>query len=182
MTLFTGKGDDGTTSFYRDQTRYSKDSSRAEALGGVDEINSLIGLLRAKCREKKLQAGKRKATDILAEIQQNLFIIQAELAGSDMCITEAKVNALGELINSIEKRMPAIKSFFVPGATELSAQFDIARAVARRAERAVIRAGKEQALSKNSQAYLNRLSSILYALARFAAYRGGVKEEKPNYE
>src|SRR3989344_8475789 len=199
MALFTGKGDDGKTSFLGDKTRYGKDSLRAEALGSLDEVNSHIGLFKAKSRQEHFQFNIRHSHilknvrmskteqvvsihEILGEIQQNLFIVQAELAGSDKFITKEKFDVLSELINFIETQMPPIKTFFVPGATELSAQFDIARTVARRAERAVIRAKGERALSEWSQAYLNRLSSILYALARLSAHQSGTEEEKPTYQ
>ena len=80
--------------------------------------------------------------------------------------------------------MPPIKSFFISGATELSATFDFARTLARRAERRVVEAMEEGEIimSDGTLAYLNRLSSLLYALARFTNHKFGIKEESPNYE
>ncbi|MDO8492405.1 MAG: ATP:cob(I)alamin adenosyltransferase, partial [bacterium] len=128
-------------------------------------------------------------------IQQNLFIVQAELAGSaDKAISEEKLRAVEKIVGDIEKELPPIKSFFVSGGTEMAALFDIARTFARRAERrvvAVVDAGDpssakategERKMGEWSMAYLNRLSSILYALARYSNHLAGVIEEPPTYK
>jgi cob(I)alamin adenosyltransferase len=167
MALFTGKGDDGTTYFFGSKERFGKDTPLVEALGTCDELNSLLGLLRAKIPVE---------AEIIEKVQQNLFIIQAELAGADKQIVEEKVKKLEEIINTIEGELPPIKTFFVPGANETSALFDYTRTVARRAERRVIALEKKP--SKWTLAYLNRLSSLLYAKAR--KYGEG-KETKPHY-
>lgn len=121
----------------------------------------------------------------MLEAQQNLFIIQAELAGAEgKTISEEKVKEVEMIVDTAEKEMPPIKSFFIPGATEIGALFDVARTVARRAERrvtAVIDAG-DRKIGINSQAYLNRLSSLLYALARLSNHKFGINEEPPSYK
>jgi len=184
MALFTGKGDDGTTYFFGSKARFAKDTPLVEALGTLDELNSLLGYLKAQIWQLGGKASKSKLEisdkEIIEEIQQNLFIIQAELAGADMCITEDKVLKAGKLVNDVEKKLPPIKTFFVPGANETSALFDLARTVARRAERRVVALNLEPKVSsKHTLAYLNRLSSVLYAMARL---RAGKKEVKPNYK
>ena len=115
-------------------------------------------------------------------IQQikNLFIIQAEVAGADKTISKEKVQDLEEIINRIEKELPKIDSFFVSGSCESSALFDHARSVSRRAEREVVKI-KESA-GEYTLAYLNRLSSILYALARLSAHKNDITESAPTYE
>lgn len=166
--LFTGKGDDGTTYFFGSKERFGKDTPLVEALGTCDELNSLLGYLRAKISGDSA---------LIEEVQQDLFIIQAELAGADKHIVEEKVKTMEERINAIEKELPPIKTFFVPGANEESALYDMARTLARRTERRVVALG-DKVPSKWTLAYLNRLSSLLYALAR---KHGGGEETKPHY-
>lgn len=88
------------------------------------------------------------------------------------------------MIDTIENELPPIKTFFISGGTELSALFDIARTIARRAERRLVEVSKESKVKTgaDSHAYLNRLSSLLYALARLINHRSGINEESPKYE
>lgn len=185
--LYTGKGDDGMTKIFGccDQ-RISKSSAVAEALGALDEANSFLGVV-------KVHPHTGEITETLAEVQHNLFIVQAEIAGADKHIAEGKVRAMEADINAIEAELPPIKSFFVSGGTELASLLDFARTLARRAERRVVAVAEEaspahggsperrQAVSKETLAYLNRLSSLLYALARQANYKSGITEESPRY-
>lgn len=204
--LYTRKGDGGTTkTLHCDQTRISKSSAVAEALGAVDEVNSLLGFIRTQClpdlprRPAGDKAGQGDSLTltkgspliakdyplILNQVQHNLFIVQAELAGAPgKTITADKVTALEKIIDGIEKELPTIKTFFVPGGAPLSALLDYARTVARRAERRAVSAceTKQVKLGESSRAYLNRLSSLLYALARLVNHRSGIKEEPPHYE
>ncbi|MEK7549330.1 MAG: cob(I)yrinic acid a,c-diamide adenosyltransferase [Patescibacteria group bacterium] len=185
--LYTRKGDKGDTSFFGCKQRFSKNSALAEALGSVDEINSLLGVCKSKTKKIKIKINKKTVflADIIEEIQQNLFIIQANLAGADKKINKQKVKYLEEIIDAIEKQLPLIKSFFIPGQTELSALFDYARTVVRRTERMVVafsESEKEKVLLPETLAYLNRLSSILYAVARLVNAKSGIKEKKPSYK
>ena len=121
----------------------------------------------------------------LTEVQQNLFIIQAELAGAPgKTITADKVERMEKIIDAIEKKLPPIKSFFIPGATANGALLDYARTVARRAERRVVIVVEEKKIKfgKFSLIYLNRLSSLLYALARLVNHQSGIKEQAPDYK
>lgn len=210
MALFTGKGDDGTTKTLGSRGRVSKNSAIAEALGNLDEINSFLGLCKVQASYLNLKLDEEKVSEIVHDLQKNLFIIQAELAGADKTIEERKVKELEEIINVIEKRMPPIKSFFVSGGSPylnqsqlagagLGAIFDIARTVARRAERRVVAVVEDLAqpnlaegldpskmldkpqIGIHTRAYLNRLSSILYALARYSNFVSGIAEEAPDY-
>lgn len=180
MALFTGKGDDGTTYAYGCDQRFTKGSGLAEALGTVDEINSFLGLVKVKGQV----FAEFDIAKIIGEVQQNLFIVQAELAGADKSIEKSKVDKMSELINSIEKHLPPITTFFVSGGTELGATLDFSRTLARRAERRVVAAHDSQPglVGKDTLAYLNRLSSLLYALARLSNHESGIKEEAPNYQ
>lgn len=174
--LYTRKGDGGTTkTLYCDQ-RLSKSSTIAEALGTLDELNSWLGLCRARLASESVT---------LFEVQQNLFIVQAEVAGAEgKTINPEKVTAMEAKIDGVEKEMPPIKSFFIPGATEEGALLDCARTLSRRAERRVVAVHEEGKIKigASSLAYLNRLSSLLYALARLANHRAGAKEEAPTYK
>ncbi len=184
--LYTRKGDSGTTKTLHCDQRLSKSSVVAEALGAVDELNSLLGFVKARNTSPALVLVQGRGLKLmLNHVQQNLFIIQAELAGAaGKTISADKVKKMEEAIDKIEKELPPIKSFFIPGATENGALLDYARTVARRAERRVVKA-KEENLTKLSAptlAYLNRLSSLLYALARLANHQSGITEQAPDYK
>lgn len=218
MTLYTGKGDDGTTKTFGCDQRISKSSNVAEALGSLDEINSFLGFVKVKSTEVSErvftsslikpveQAGNFKIlgkdfSEIVNDVQQNLFIIQAEVAGSEMTISEEKLKECESYVDETEKILPPIRTFFVSGGTELASIFDIARTLARRAERRVIDVvedmKKENEIQNNSAsghktdrtefgkfslAYLNRLSSLLYAMARLSNHFAGIVEDAPSYK
>lgn len=193
--LYTRKGDMGTTQIFAGKNgqattfgccnqRVSKSSAVAEALGALDEINSFLGVCKIKAENSRLKIKDSKIADIVNGVQQNLFIVQAELAGAEKTITKEKVEAVEEIIDGVEKELPPITTFFVSGGTELAATFDFARTVARRAERRVVEVNEreDRKIGEYTLAYLNRLSSLLYALARCANHKAGVVEEKPNYK
>lgn len=175
MALFTGEGDKGKTSIFGCNQKVSKSSAVTEALGALDEINSFFGLCKVKS-EGEIQ-------NLIRQMQEDLFIIQAELGGTDKTIKENKIEEMEKKIEEMEKEMPPIKSFFISGGTELSALLDVARTMARRAERRVVAAAEEGRIKVgvHTLAYMNRLSSILFALARYANYLADVKEEAPSY-
>ena len=184
--LYTRKGDDGTTKTFGCNQRISKSSIVAEALGALDEANSFLGLARAKTKGKSFEIAKEKIefADLILEVQQNLFIIQAEVAGSDMSISEEKIKNAEHFVDEIEKILPPIKNFLISGKTEPGGIFDFARTLARRAERRVIAAKEEGKIKVSAEtlAYLNRLSSLLYALARISSHLEGAEEIKPSYK
>lgn len=188
MALFTGKGDKGTTKVFDTPSgvRISKSSCRTETLGSSDELNSFLGICKVKSGslDYTLPGTTFKLTDIVEQVQQSLFIIQAEIAGADKSIPEEKVKNMEKIINMIEEEMPPIKTFFVSGGTELAALFDVSRTLARRMERNLVRAieREEVKVSEFTLAYSNRLSSLLYALARFVNFKAGIKENPPSYE
>ncbi|MFA5778122.1 MAG: cob(I)yrinic acid a,c-diamide adenosyltransferase [Candidatus Paceibacterota bacterium] len=184
--LYTRKGDGGTTKTFGCDQRISKSSVVAEALGVLDEVNSFLGVVRAKSNKKvfKIENKEVNFSELTLEIQKNLFIVQAEVAGSTLSITKEKIKEVEGIVDEIEKILPPIKSFFISGATETSALFDFARTLARRAERRVVEAKEEKkvAVSDETLSYLNRLSSLLYALARISSHVDGVEEIKPDYK
>lgn len=202
--LFTGKGDGGTTKTFGCNQRISKSSAITEALGCLDEINSFLGLVKIKSINIvfPLGTGDIVLSETINQIQQDLFIVQAELAGADKTIVEEKVKWQENIINEVEKMLPPITTFFVSGGCELAALCDISRTIARRAERRVVGVvdeardiqppleesnpvgdfDKSEVVSKFTLAYLNRLSSVLYAFARASNHINGVVEESPKYE
>jgi cob(I)alamin adenosyltransferase len=187
--LYTRKGDAGTTGVFGRKERFSKSSPIPEALGTLDELNSYLGLCRADMRGRSAFTvpvrGKNKNVEaIIYDIQQTLFIVQAEVAGAKKKVSKAKVTMLEAVTDSIEKTIPPITSFSLAGGTYLSALFDVARTIARRAERRVVLVHEDglQGVSVHTLAYLNRLSSVLFALARYANHVDGVREEAPTYK
>lgn len=187
--LYTGKGDSGTTKLFDcpQGKRVSKSAFIFEALGTLDELNSSLGYAKALSRKSNdvlaMETQKVSYEEILEIFQQSLFCVQAELGGSDLHATRDHILYLEKVIHEVETFLPAIKSFIVPGGGETGAYLDIGRTIARRAERHLIllRDKKERIISNDSVAFLNRLSSALYALARFANYQEGYSEKKPDY-
>ena len=188
--LYTKKGDNGTTKLFDCPrgVRMSKASLVFETLGTIDELNSSIGYAKALCKKHNLMLGTKEGRisyeKILETFQQDLFCLQAELGGSDMRISEEKILFLEEIIYEVETMLPPIQSFIVPGGGEAGAYLDIARTITRRAERqcVILREKKERQINTASLAFLNRLGSALYALARFANYQEGYTEIGPDYK
>jgi cob(I)alamin adenosyltransferase len=184
--LFTGKGDKGTTTLFGCNQRISKSSAIAEALGTLDECNSFLGIGKVMSEKKNLRVGEDGVLfhELVHKIQQTLFIIQAELAGAPKTVEESKVREIEGIILKIEKELPPIKTFFISGGTELATLFDFSRTLARRAERRVVAVADEKTrpVGEWSLTYMNRISSILYALARLSNHKSGIKEESPNYK
>jgi len=187
--LYTRKGDKGTTKVLDSKERFSKGSELAEALGTLDELNSFLGLCKVRARvmqEGAIPVGRKteSISRVLREVQGSLFIVQAELAGAKRKnLTKAKVTRLEKLTDAIEKELPPITAFTVAGGVELSALLDVSRTLARRAERRAVAVHDVgiRTLHADTRAYLNRLSSLLFALARLVNHRSGITEESPDY-
>ena len=185
--LYTGKGDKGETNLFSSKPgeRLSKTNPVFEALGTMDELNSLLGLCRSRSKDVafNLEGKVISAAGIFREFQEALFIVQAQLAGADKHLGEFAVRKLEALIRAIEKEIPPVAEFRVAGEVELGAWCDFARALARRAERALLNYAEKnpEAVSESARKYLNRLSSALYALARLIAHQRGAQEKPPTY-
>jgi cob(I)alamin adenosyltransferase len=182
--FYTGKGDKGKSLI--EKSRIAKTSIVIEALGELDELNSLIGLVRAVCKNRQLKIE-------LLNIQQTLFIIQANIAWlmypkfKPPIFTKSKIDDLEKTIDRIEKQVKPERHFIIPGSTPESAWLDYLRAITRRVERKVLklktsRSVSAKQLDKNILAYLNRLSSFFFAQARLAAKLSDIKEQKPIYK
>ena len=157
--IATRTGDAGTTGLGNNQ-RVSKNSLRVHAMGEVDELNSHIGLLL--CEEMP-----DAVRDVLVEIQHQLFNLGGELSipGFELLKDEA-VLALDDALANFNAQLPKLAEFILPAGTRGAAQAHICRTVARRAERAVVALGNEETIRAAPRQYLNRLSDLMFVLAR----------------
>ena len=176
MKIYTKTGDDGTTGLFGGG-RVPKDSMRIEAYGTVDELNSTIGIARASITDVGLSA-------LLERIQQNLFVLGADLATpldarSNYAIPRIDgkdVHDLELAIDEHESHLPPLKKFILPGGGQAAANLHLSRTVCRRAERLLISLGREQEIGTSDIIFLNRLSDLLFVLARRANQIAGVSD------
>jgi len=157
--IATRTGDNGTTGL-GDNTRVSKNSLRVHAMGDVDELNSNIGLLLCEPMPEAVR-------DVLVEIQHQLFNLGGELSipGFELLKADA-VLALDEALAEHNAALPKLQEFILPAGTRAAALAHVCRTVARRAERAVVALGTQDALKDTPRQYLNRLSDLMFVLAR----------------
>ena len=180
--FYTRKGDKGKS--YVGKRFVKKTCLEVEALGELDELNSLLGLIKSGRVSKKFQG-------LIHNIQENLFIIQSRVAnamlGGAFKVPEFKKEKIDEaedIIDRFEKSLKPAKKFIVSGINPLSAWLDHARAKSRRVERSVLKIinpRRRAMLNPEILAYLNRLSSLLFAMARMAVKESGKKEIHPTY-
>ncbi len=173
---YTGKGDDGNTILFGTKRRLSKKDLRIEILGTFDELNSYIGLCKAVCNEEKLN----RVSQDLEIVQNHLFSCQAKIAGAKIEIRKDFRDFLEQKIAEMEKSIPRIKNFIIPGTNSISAHLDIARAITRRLERKIVWL-KLTPSQKEILPYINRLSSFLFVLARLVSAKKKLKETNPKY-
>ena len=165
--IYTRAGDAGETSL-GDGSRIPKNDPRIDAYGTVDELNSLVGLvLAADC--------PAEFRPWLEQVQNDLFDLGADLSvpleddrRERLRVTPAQVERLEELCDVVNERLAPLKSFVVPGGTEVAARLHVARSVCRRAERIAVALAGEHGVNPAALAYLNRLSDLLFILARAA--------------
>ena len=157
--IATRTGDDGTTGL-GDNTRVRKDALRVHAMGDVDELNSNIGVLLCEAMPEGVRT-------LLVEIQHQLFNLGGELSipGFELLKAEA-VMALDEALAEHNEKLPRLQEFILPAGTRAASQAHVCRTVARRAERAVVALGGQDALKDTPRQYLNRLSDLMFVLAR----------------
>ena len=177
MKIYTRTGDKGETGLF-DGTRVSKADPRVEAYGAVDETNALLGVAAANTTDAELRG-------ILQDLQRDLFAVGAQLADPKWGVkprkektrlTEARVADLEALIDRAEAELPPLKQFILPGGSPVGAVLHLARTVCRRAERRIVALPVTMAVSPLLLAYINRLSDLLFVLARLASRRSGTEE------
>ena len=167
--IYTKTGDDGTTGL-GDGSRVAKDSARVIAYGTVDEANSCIGLLLAATIPDDVR-------DLLVRIQHQMFDLGGELCiPGHAAIFDADVDALEARLDHYNDDLPALKDFILPGGGEAAARCHIARTVVRRAERDTVTLSRHDAVRPQAIRYLNRLSDLLFVLARVLARADGQGE------
>lgn len=173
--IYTRTGDDGTTGL-GDGARVSKDSARVTAYGTVDEANSCIGLILACEIPDDVRA-------LLTAIQHQLFDLGGELCiPGHAAISEADVERLEQQLDAFNAPLPPLKDFILPGGGEAAARCHLARTVVRRAEREVVTLSRHDAVRPEAVRYLNRLSDLLFVLARVLARASGHGEVLWNHE
>jgi cob(I)alamin adenosyltransferase len=168
--LYTKTGDDGTTGL-GDGSRTTKDSARIEAVGTIDELNSWIGLLLAEL------PADEQLIEPLTDIQHRLFDLGGELAVPGFQLIQAEmVSDLEALCDQLNEELPPLKEFILPGGSKSAGLCHMARAVARRAERIIVTLSKEETVGDDLKRYINRLSDVLFVMARQLARRDGGQE------
>ncbi len=166
--IYTRTGDAGDTG-KADGTRVSKDDDLIHAQGDIDELNSFMGLLSSGLEDSKLG-------EAINRIQHDLFNMGAELSISQPYITGSNVVYLEQQLDHYNADLPPLKEFILPGGGESASLCHVARAVCRRAERNLVAAGRENKISADMLAYINRLSDLLFVLARVLTRYAGEKE------
>ncbi|MDP3910361.1 MAG: cob(I)yrinic acid a,c-diamide adenosyltransferase [Gemmatimonadales bacterium] len=182
MKIYTKTGDEGETGLFGGG-RVPKDDPRVQAYGDVDELNAAIGLA-ASLESQTFE------TAVLEHMQRDLFTIGAQLATPDSArlakalaprapIGEGGIAALEGVIDRLESGLPPLTAFILPGGTPKAAAFHLARTVCRRAERSVVTLARAVAIAPLIVKYLNRLSDLLFVLARAANRAGGGRGDVP---
>jgi cob(I)alamin adenosyltransferase len=186
MKLYTKRGDDGGTDLFAGG-RTTKTDPRIHAIGEVDESNAALGLAISACDPGDIK-------DILLQVQPRLFDLGTDMAtpapGSaperspesgpgpvkPRRITQQHIDNLEHHIDTVCEQLPAMKHFILPGGSELAARLHLARTVCRRAERACVALNEADPATAHAVIYLNRLSDLLFALARLANQQAGVED------
>jgi cob(I)alamin adenosyltransferase len=175
MKIYTRTGDAGETSLF-DDTRVKKDDPRVDAYGDVDELNAWLGLVRAAGPDRSLE-------EALVQIQRDLFAVGAGLADparkiagrvTKARLSDADVERLEQLIDRLEADLPPLRHFILAGGTPRGAALHVARSVCRRAERRIV--ALEPPVDSVLLRYINRLSDLLFVMARSANHRAGSPE------
>ncbi len=165
--IYTRTGDKGETGMATGE-RVAKDSAIMQAQGDVDELNSLLGLLVCKL-----------SGEIIADvktIQNDLFDLGGELSCAMPLLKAQRIDWLEQKLDQLNAELPPLKEFILPGGGEAASICHLARAVCRRAERTLVTAGRETSLNENLLAYINRLSDLLFVMARFITREQGEAE------
>ena len=161
MAIYTKKGDKGETSIFANDKKISKSSLRISAIGTVDEVNSALGASLAFSKDTYLKK-------TIVGIQKDLFTLGSILAGSKLRFSIAKTKKLEKIIDKLEGSLPVLKNFILPGGTKTASLLHLARSFARRSEREVVALSEVEAVRHQILVYLNRLSDLIFMLAREA--------------
>jgi cob(I)alamin adenosyltransferase len=180
--VYTRTGDQGLTALVGGE-RVAKDSRRVECYGEIDELNSILGLARSLNAAAPASAARSRLDAILKQLQNELFDLGSELATPPESEYEgmfkvgaSDVKALEKVMDACQKDLEPLRSFVLPGGGPVSAVLHQARTVCRRAEREIIRLGREETIGAFIVPYVNRLSDLLFVLSRWVAKQNGEAE------
>ena len=173
MAIYTKIGDKGETTLFNSKTSrkvmVAKDSLKIDALGAIDEVNSYLGIISFS-----EEPGLKRTIE---KLQEELFTIGSILVGANLRFYSTKTKYLERQIDKMQRKLPVVNHFILPGGTPIGAQLYFARALARKAERAIVALNKKEKIKPQVLVYLNRLSDFLYVLARTVNYDRGAKEK-----
>jgi cob(I)alamin adenosyltransferase len=179
MKIYTKTGDEGETSLFGGR-RVSKSDARVDAYGHVDELNAALGVAAAATPE----AFER---DLLVSVQQDLFAIGGRLASPEpdrvakalekAVVPHERIEVLEQAIDRMQGELTPLRQFILPGGTPKAASLHVARTVCRRAERSVVALARVASVPREILMYLNRLSDLLFVMARLANHRAGVVDQ-----
>ncbi len=173
--IYTRTGDDGTTGL-GDGSRVDKDDLRVEAMGDIDELNSIIGMLL-------LNELPDVARECLINVQHNLFDIGGEIAMPGyIAIDEGHVSMLEDTLDQLNDKLEPLKEFILPGGSQAGAVAHLARSVCRRAERRLYSLSKEHDVNVNGRQFVNRLSDLLFVMARSFNHHAGDQDVLWNHD
>lgn len=167
MKIYTKTGDQGETGLYGGK-RVAKHSEVIDAIGNVDELNALLGVIISKLNKDEIEI-------LLETVQKDLFVVGADLATPKdvneklkvVRLKHSSVEFLENNIDNLEKELPGMKFFILPGGSETGSLLHLARAVCRRAERSVVYAHTKEEINSNILKYINRLSDLLFIVGRY---------------
>lgn len=170
MSIYTRTGDAGKTSLFGGK-RVLKCDQLVDAYGSMDELNSWVGLVVSETSHAHLR-------ELLAKIQADLFTIGGSLAGwrTDLSALPARVTEMEVEIDAMEKNLPSLTNFILPGGSPHAAHIHIARSITRRVERQVVALTKSQKVDPEILKYLNRLSDLFFVVSRFINKNNQVEE------
>jgi len=175
MKIYTRTGDKGETSLFGGK-RVAKDSPRIRAYGTVDELNAVLGIAHSNCTDESLRG-------TLQQLQNELFLVGADLAtpfsvkeSKTVRVSESHIKRLEQEIDRHDEALEPLANFILPGGTLCASTLHFARTVCRRAEREIYQLSQLEQINEHVIVYLNRLSDLLFVLARFANARSGRKD------
>jgi cob(I)alamin adenosyltransferase len=172
MPIYTRFGDNGKTSLFGGDV-VEKSSLRVCAYGEIDELNAAIGIISSEIQNKEIE-------EKLEKIQNDLFTIGSELANRKETTTKInpkRTKEIEEEIDKMDKELEPLKNFILPGGNKVAALIHLSRTICRRTERSVVRLSNEEQIDSTIIIYLNRLSDLLFTMARYVNFKKGEKEK-----
>jgi len=176
MKIYTGFGDSGDTVLCNGE-KVNKTDLRVQVYGTLDELNSILGLLRVKGTVPEIDV-------LLKRIQNELFVLSTEVATPNekkrrtlkRNLSRKQISGLEKSIDHLSEKLPMLKQFILPGGGEAAALAHVARTVCRRAERLLVQLMRQHTLRAETLVYLNRLSDLLFVIARYFNLKAGIKD------